>query len=218
MPVLDNKFVLERTLGSGFSCKVKLGKDAEGNYYAVKIFFSDEHNECANVEIEALSILSHKNIVKIYAAQQGTIKQQGKEDKKVNYIVLELVSGGELFDFVCLGGKLPEGTARFYFQQLISGLAYMHSKGVAHRDLKPENLMIDKNFNLKIADFGFAAPIEGRDGSGYLRSNLGTASYKAPELHLGKKYTGEGNDLFASAVILFTMLSQRPPFGIADHK
>jgi serine/threonine protein kinase len=83
----------------------------------------------------------------------------------------------------------------------------MHSKGVAHRDLKPENLMIDKNFNLKIADFGFAAPIEGRDGSGYLRSNLGTASYKAPELHMGKKYTGEGNDLFASAVILFTMLS-----------
>ena len=68
LPVLDNKFILERTLGSGFSCKVKLGRDAEGKHYAVKIFYSDEHNECANVEIEALSILSHKNIVKIYAA------------------------------------------------------------------------------------------------------------------------------------------------------
>ena len=94
----------------------------------------------------------------------------------------------------------------------------MHQKGVTHRDLKPENLMIDKNFNLKIADFGFAAPIAGRDGSGYLKSNLGTASYKAPELHLGLKYTGEGNDLFAAAVILFTMVSQRPPFGTADPK
>jgi len=94
----------------------------------------------------------------------------------------------------------------------------MHSKGVAHRDLKPENLMIDHNFNLKIADFGFAGPMQGRDGSGYLHSNLGTAQYKAPELHLGKKYTGEGNDLFAAAVILFTMVSQRPPFSVADHK
>ena len=76
--------------------------------------------------------------------------------------------------------------------------------------------MIDHNFNLKIADFGFAGPMKGRDGSGYLRSNLGTSQYKAPELHLGKKYTGEGNDLFASAVILFTMVSQRPPFSVAD--
>lgn len=115
LPVLDNKYVLERTLGSGFSCKVKLGRDSDGNRYAVKIFKSDDHNECANVEIEALSVLNHNNIVKIHAAQQGVISQAGKKDKQVNYIVLELVSGGELFDFVCLGGRLPEGTARFYF-------------------------------------------------------------------------------------------------------
>lgn len=92
----------------------------------------------------------------------------------------------------------------------------MHKAGVAHRDLKPENLMLTSDFQLKIADFGFAAPIEGRDGSGTLSTQLGTESYMAPEIHLGKPYTGAGVDLFASAIILFIMLSQRPPFSRAE--
>lgn len=56
--------------------------------------------------------------------------------------------------------------------------------------MKPENVLFDKQFNLKIADFGFAAPIEGRDGSGQLRTKLGTESYMAPEIHVRKPYTG----------------------------
>ena len=127
--------------------------------------------------------------------------------------MLELVGGGELFDFVALGGRLDEGTARHYFGQLLDGLKYMHTKGFAHRDLKPENLMLDKHFNLKIADFGFAAPIAGRDGSGMLETQLGTASYMAPEIYLGKAYTGQAVDLFAATIILFVILTQRPPFS-----
>lgn len=84
--------------------------------------------------------------------------------------MLELVGGGELFDFVALGGRLSEATARYYFKQLLEGLAFMHSQGYAHRDLKPENLLLDKDFTLKITDMGFAAPIAGRDGSGVLQT------------------------------------------------
>lgn len=84
--------------------------------------------------------------------------------------MLELVGGGELFDLVALGGRLEEKYARYYFKQLMEGLGYCHSSGVAHRDLKPENLMLDNNFNLKIADFGFAAPSQGRDGGGLLET------------------------------------------------
>jgi len=130
--------------------------------------------------------------------------------------VLELVGGGELFDLVALGGRLEEKYARFYFKQLMDGLNYLHESGYAHRDLKPENLMLDNNFNLKIADFGFAAPAQGRDGSGMLETQLGTASYMAPEIHLGKSYSGPGVDLFASAIILFVILTQRPPFSSAN--
>ena len=98
----------------------------------------------------------------------------------------------------------------------MEGLGYLHSSGFAHRDLKPENLMLDNNFNLKIADFGFAAPAQGRDGSGMLETQLGTASYMAPEIHLGKSYSGPSVDLFASAIILFVILTQRPPFSSAN--
>lgn len=106
-------------------------------------------------------------------------------------MVLELAQGGELFDFVALGGRLPEGIARFYFAQLIGTLKYAHDKGVAHRDLKPENIMLDRSFNMKIVDFGFAAPINGRDGSGLLQTQLGTHSYMAPEIHSGSPYEGK---------------------------
>jgi carbon catabolite-derepressing protein kinase len=66
----------------------------------------------------------------------------------------------------------------------MTGLKFCHSQGVVHRDLKPENLLFDQDFKLKIADFGFAAPVDGRDGSGELHTKLGTLNYMAPEIHL----------------------------------
>ena len=78
--------------------------------------------------------------------------------------------------------------------------------------MKPENLLLDEEYNLKVADFGLCGPINGRDGSGLLKTQCGTETYMAPELHMGKSYTGEGVDLFAAAAILFTLLTARPPF------
>lgn len=71
---------------------------------------------------------------------------------------------------------------------------------------------MDKDFNLKIADFGFAAPTEGRDGQGYLNTKLGTLNYMAPEIHLGAPYQGKQVDIFAAAIILFIMVARHPPF------
>ena len=62
------------------------------------------------------------------------------------------------------------------------GLHYLHSKGYSHRDLKPENILLDAFYNIKIVDFGFACPLEGRDGTGFVRSVLGTPGYMAPEI------------------------------------
>jgi serine/threonine protein kinase len=73
---------------------------------------------------------------------------------------------------------------------LIEGIEYIHKNSFVHRDLKLENLLLDENFILKIADFGFAAPAEGRDGSGKLKTNLGSGAYKAPEIWTDKPYNG----------------------------
>ena len=94
----------------------------------------------------------------------------------------------------------------------MNGLGYLHAAGYAHRDLKPENLLLDDNFNLKITDFGFAELIERSDGSVLHEEKLGTAGYMAPEIHLGHAYSGQSVDLFAAAIILFTVLTGRRPF------
>jgi serine/threonine-protein kinase Chk1 len=101
---------------------------------------------------------------------------------------------------------------------MLTGLEYLHSKGIAHRDMKPENLLYDEKFLLKIADFGFATSLAGKDGAGLLKTVLGTESYMAPEIHQHQKYSGTAVDIFAAGIILFIMYTGHPPFVKADPK
>jgi len=214
---------MTRTLGTGVSSKVKLAFDANNKQYAIKVM--DRSNpsnnrkalELVETEVEVMKNLSHPNIVNLVEYNRDGVWEKGS-GQKINaaYIVLELVKGGELFDFVATTGEFHETVCRFYFKQILSALHYIHSNGIAHRDLKPENILLDENFNVKIADFGFAAPIEGRDGSGMLKTKLGTESYMAPEIHQRQPYQGHVVDLFAAAIILFIMYSGHPPFQRAS--
>ncbi len=164
-----------------------------------------------------MATVKHPNIVNLleYSEEAPYEKKNGAKYPVV-CIALELANGGEIFDYIALGGAFSERVCRFYFRQFMEGLNYVHSKGIAHRDLKPENLLFDNNFNLKIADFGFAAPIHGRDGKGYLKTKLGTESYMAPEIHARSPYSGASVDIFAAAIILFIMFTQHPPFSRAE--
>lgn len=89
---------------------------------------------------------------------------------------------------------------------------FCHQNGIAHRDLKPENMLLDLQNTLKISDFGFAGPITGRDGSGYLHTILGTCRYMAPEIISQQPYQGNQVDLFSCGVILFCMVTGCLPF------
>lgn len=135
-----------------------------GNLWAIKVFrknnpdFDQTHIKSLLAEVETLKTLSHPNIVNMKEFKQDAIWERSGGSEPIMYVVLEYISGGELFDFVALGGRMPITICRFYFTQMISALHYMHSNGICHRDLKPENILIDENANLRIADFGFAAP------------------------------------------------------------
>jgi serine/threonine protein kinase len=131
--------------------------------------------------------------------------------------VIEYAQGGELFDFIADTGRFSERVARTYFHQMMNGIHYMHEKGYAHRDIKPENLLLSDTFVLKIADFGFSCLLRGRDGSGVLKTKLGTEGYMAPEIS-SKEYEGRKVDVFAAGVILFIMYSGNPPFEKASPK
>ena len=96
-------------------------------------------------EIQNLKLFRHPHIIKLY---------QVISTPTDIFMVMEYVSGGELFDYIVKHGKLKECDARRFFQQIISGVDYCHRHNVVHRDLKPENLLLDQKLNVKIADFG----------------------------------------------------------------
>lgn len=114
-------------------------------------------------------------------------------------------------------GAFPESVARFYFKQLIDGLDYLHSSGIAHRDLKPDNLLLTKDFVLKIADFGYSKALS-ETRRGLTKSRVGTDAYMAPEVLYGHAYFPICADLFSCGVILFILYTGHPPFQFAETK
>jgi serine/threonine protein kinase len=134
-------------------------------------------------------------------------------NKQKAKIVLELCENGCFFDYVLQVGHFPEDVTRYYFQQLVSAVSYMHAQGYAHRDIKLENLMLDSNYNLKLVDFGFVS------STSLLNfDKAGSTTYKAPEIHSKPYFQGDPADIFAMGITLFVMHFGMFPFKIADKK
>lgn len=198
-----------RTLGEGSFGKVKFARNVEtGEQVAIKILEKDTiikqgMTQQINKEISIMKLIKHENIVNLYDVLASSSKI---------YIVLELVTGGELFYKLATEGRFMEDTARRYFQQLIMGLRYCHSKGICHRDLKPENILLSHDDVLKISDFGLSALQEEADGH-LLRTTCGTPNYVAPEVFSPEGgYNGAKADIWSCGVILYVFLAGFLPF------
>ena len=163
--------------------------------------------------------MDHRNIVKYYEYTENAeyTKKDGQKTP-VAYIAMEPILGGELFEYVDICGPFDERMCRYFFKQLIIGLHYLHSNGVCHRDLKPQNILIGSDHILKIVDFGFATPIQGKEGHGFGMTKVGTYSYMAPELVSGMPYQSSVVDLFAAGVILFNIMTAQRPFTVASDR
>ncbi|KAK4491573.1 hypothetical protein RD792_002325 [Penstemon davidsonii] len=188
------RYELGRTLGEGTFAKVKFAKNLE----------TDE-----NV---AIKILDKEKVLKHKMIGQVMFFSFVMASKTKIYIVMEFVTGGELFDKIATKGRLKEDEARKYFQQLIDAVDFCHSRGVYHRDLKPENLLLDASGLLKVSDFGLSALPQQVREDGLLHTTCGTPNYVAPEVINNKGYDGAKADLWSCGVILFVLMAGYLPF------
>ena len=219
-----DRFTIIRSLGEGGFSKVKLVKDADGNQFAAKILLNlgaqmmERISDSLRSEVGNLKLLEHPNILTLIEYKENAVYTKKNGDQVlVTYLLLEVCSQGTLFDKIYYSGTfLEENIARYYFRQILSALEACHHRGICHRDIKPENILFDSKGNLKLSDFGFSISIEGRNGTGYLGSNVGTIGYKAPEITQNKFYEGEAADIFSLGVVLFIMRSYNPPFKNAN--
>ncbi|XP_071925599.1 serine/threonine-protein kinase SAPK2-like isoform X1 [Coffea arabica] len=126
-------------------------------------------------------------------------------------IVMEYAAGGELFARICNAGRFNEDEARFFFQQLISGVSYCHSMQICHRDLKLENTLLDGSLapRVKICDFGYSKSAVFHSQP---KSTVGTPAYIAPEVLSKKEYDGKLADVWSCGVTLYVMLVGAYPF------
>ncbi|KAI6058523.1 5'-AMP-activated protein kinase catalytic subunit alpha-1 [Anas acuta] len=203
-------YILGDTLGVGTFGKVKVGKhELTGHKVAVKILNRQKIRSLDVVgkirrEIQNLKLFRHPHIIKLY---------QVISTPTDIFMVMEYVSGGELFDYICKNGRLDEKESRRLFQQILSGVDYCHRHMVVHRDLKPENVLLDAHMNAKIADFGLSNMMS--DGE-FLRTSCGSPNYAAPEVISGRLYAGPEVDIWSSGVILYALLCGTLPFD-DDH-
>ncbi|ORX82673.1 Pkinase-domain-containing protein [Basidiobolus meristosporus CBS 931.73] len=202
-------YILLRTLGEGEFAKVKLGIHSEtGQEVAVKLIkralvATETRLIKIKREVNVLSSLDHPNIVRLFEVIET--------DKYIG-IIIEYASGGELFDHILAHRYLKEREACRLFAQLISGVSYMHEKNVVHRDLKLENLLLDRNRNIIITDFGFANQFSSPTND-LMATSCGSPCYAAPELVVSEgMYVGTAVDIWSCGVILYAMLCGYLPF------
>ncbi|PPR94896.1 hypothetical protein GOBAR_AA25767 [Gossypium barbadense] len=213
------KYEIGRTIGEGTFAKVKFARNTEtGEPVALKILDKEKvlkHKMAEQIkrEIATMKLIKHPNVVRLYEVMGSKTKI---------FIVLEYVTGGELFDKIVNNGRMREDEARRYFHQLINAVDYCHSRGVYHRDLKemkflliflqPENLLLDAYGNLKVSDFGLSALSKQVRDDGLLHTTCGTPNYIAPEVLDDGGYDGATADLWSCGVILFVLLAGYLPF------
>lgn len=204
---VEDFYTIGKEIGRGAFSIVKEGTNKDdGEKYAIKIiekkYIKKKHVEQLRREIDIMRKVDHPNVLALIDLF---------ETEKELTLVMELVSGGELFFKIVEIGSFTELNAAQIIFQVCEGVAYLHEHGIAHRDLKPENLLCQgegKDMVIKIADFGLSKVFE---GAAQLSTSCGTPDYVAPEVLTGENY-GEAVDIWSVGVIAYILLCGFPPF------
>ena len=206
-----NDFIFKEDIGEGNFGKVKFCIFKKtGEEFAIKIInkkkIKDKMKNSFFKENEIATKFNHINVIYVFRIF---------EDKENFYLVMEYCQKGELFDYIVQHQRLSEREAAIFFYQLINGVEYIHSKGIAHRDLKPENLLLTNDKTLKIIDFGLSHEFD--PNSYLLKTKCGSPSYAAPEIISCQYYDGFKTDIWCCGIILYAMLCGFLPFEGDDN-
>ncbi|XP_047139567.1 calcium/calmodulin-dependent protein kinase type IV isoform X1 [Hydra vulgaris] len=201
---VENFYDIGKELGRGATSVVKIVTQKGTNFqYAMKQMKKNIDKKIIRTEIGILLRLCHPNIIKL---------KEIFESQTHLFLILELVTGGELFDRIVEKGFYSERDAALCVKQLCEAVGYLHENDIVHRDLKPENLLYankDENSPLKLADFGLSKMLT--TTSSTMQTVCGTPGYCAPEVLLGKEYNS-AVDMWAIGVITYIMLCGFEPF------
>ena len=237
------KYIIKEESGSGgygrvFIVELK-GNDVK-KAFILKTLREDKINssrvECLQNEIDILNKLNQdstsENIPKLYAFDKENYQNEdgkksddnnnviineeiSKDENKVRerpYYVIDLFSKGNLFYYIYFG-NFSEDHARVIFKKIVEAIKFCHEKGICHLDIKPANIMLDKNFQPIIIDFGFAAKFIDVNGKKiYLTGYKGTKNYASPDMRVRKEYDGEKCDIFSLGQVLFNLVTKKPGF------
>ncbi|KAK3296117.1 kinase-like domain-containing protein [Chaetomium fimeti] len=200
----DRYVVTDRTIGDGAHAIVFLAADVEtGQHVVCKVHdisrYSRTSKEVERIRQEAslLSTLDHPNILPIKAAF---------ETEQTIYVITELATGGDLYSLLLRYNKLNEWAIRSIMRQVLRGVAYIHSKGVAHRDIKLENILCGVTpqvpYRIMLSDFGDS----GIAGPGRLKSKVGTRFYRPPECDVPNQGHGLSVDIWAVGMLSLQLI------------
>jgi len=206
---INEEYEVGETLGTGHFSKVKLGTHRKtGQKVAIKIIQKPTGNKISmlKTEVDILTKADHPNVVRLYKVL---------DTPNILYLVMELLTGGELFDRIIAKGHYSENDARKLTITMLKAVKYLHDLGIAHRDLKPENILLkdtSEEAEIKITDFGLSK-IFSDDVAGevVMKTACGTPGYVAPEVLMHENYSSQV-DLWSIGVIVYILLCGFPPF------
>ncbi|KAE9980920.1 hypothetical protein EG328_011938 [Venturia inaequalis] len=199
-------YTLGRMIGKGSFGKVYLATHKLTNGSKVVLKSAQKNDGNLAREIHHHRQFNHPHIARLYEVIVT---------ESLVWLVLEYCSGDELYNHLLETGRMEEQKVQKIFTQLVGSVSYVHQKQCVHRDLKLENILLDKNGNVKLVDFGFTREYEGK--SSYLQTWCGTVCYSAPEMLKGEKYAGEKVDVWSLGIILYALLCGELPFDEDDE-
>ena len=207
--MLDNRYEILEVIGTGGMAVVFKAKCHRLNrLLAIKMLKKNlsedaEFRRRFHDESQAVAMLSHPNIMAVYDVSRGG---------DMDYIVMELIDGITLKQYMERRGRLNWPEALHFITQIMKGLSHAHSRGIVHRDIKPQNIMVLRDGTVKVTDFGIACLAGGKQSAG---EAIGSVHYISPEQAKGD-YTDNRSDIYSAGVVLYEMLTSRLPFDGTD--